>query len=163
MKERKISRNEMYTIDKLRALEMRFRRVFRMKIFKEIWKVGEVWRRFPQGFVWVVVEAVPFDELVMFSPTKFWVEDLIDFPFQLVLNDYWFGTRMSFARVWTLGWLEKRNMEYWMKFPQRREFELVSRVGYNWVDFEWSKLLFGKYGRRLSCLDVWRTEPNLVS
>ena len=54
---------------------------------------------------------------------------MIDFPFQLVLNNYWFGRRMSFARVWTLGWLEKGNMEYWMNFPRRREFESVSRVG----------------------------------
>ena len=77
------------------------------------------------------MEAFPFDKVVEFSSTKFSVENLVKVPFQLVLNEYWLGRRMSFARVWTLGWLKEGKMEDWMNFPLRREFELEGSFEYN--------------------------------
>lgn len=90
-----------------------------MKILEELRKISEVGRRFPHSFFGIVVEAFPFNEVMQFASTKFRVKNCVDFPFQLIFNDYWFGRRKSFSWVRTLGWLEERNMGNWMYLPRR--------------------------------------------
>ena len=97
-----------------------------MKCFEEVRTVGAIGCGFPRGLVRIVVEALPFDKIVQFSSTNSRVEDCIDFPFQFIFDDDWFGRRISLARVRTLGWLEKGNMENWMYLPRRGEFKSES-------------------------------------
>ena len=71
----------------LNDLLRRFGWVMDVKLFDEIWSIGQIWCWLPRIFWYRVASSVDF--IPQFAIIQFWIKDLFNLPFIFIINDDW--------------------------------------------------------------------------